>query len=594
MALDAVCLRAVLEELRPQLLDLRVDKVQQPSRDQVILLLRGNRRLLLNAGAGSPRIHFTELLRDNPAEPPMFCMLLRKYLVGGRVESLTQPGMERSAELTLRVTDEFGRESRRTLVLEAIGRRSNLILLDEERRIIDCLRRVDSEMSPERQVLPGLFYELPPTHEKRPFTEGDEADFRAALAAANPERPADAFLLDTYFGLSPLVARELVFQAAGDSGKRVYELTEAQETALWQAILALRQRVEDGDFQPICLYRDGKPAEFSYLPIRQYGDLMENREMESFSALMDVFYESREREERTRQRGQDLIRSVTSARDRCRRKLAQQRQEFAKCQDRDQLRISGELITANLYRMERGQTKLTAENYYDPDCREITIPLDPLLTPQQNAAKYYKRYTKARTAEKYLTEQMALAERDEAYLESVLEELRQAETEQDFLDIRAELRENGFLKRSGKEKKELKRATKPREFRTSGGWRVLVGRNNRQNDQLTTKTADYRDLWLHTQKIHGSHVILCCQGQEVPEEDLLQAARLAAYFSQAKDSANVPVDCAAVRYVKKPAGARPGMVTYTNARTLYVTPEEAEVKALSAERKGKNGGEVRQ
>ncbi len=594
MALDAVCLRAVLEELRPQLLDLRIDKVQQPSRDQVILLLRGNRRLLLNAGAGSPRIHFTELLRDNPAEPPMFCMLLRKYLVGGRVESLTQPGMERSAELTLRVTDEFGRESRRTLVLEAIGRRSNLILLDEERRIIDCLRRVDSEMSPERQVLPGLFYELPPTHEKRPFTEGDEADFRAALAAANPERPADAFLLDTYFGLSPLVARELVFQAAGDSGKRVYELTEAQETALWQAILALRQRVEDGDFQPICLYRDGKPAEFSYLPIRQYGDLMENREMESFSALMDVFYESREREERTRQRGQDLIRSVTSARDRCRRKLAQQRQEFAKCQDRDQLRISGELITANLYRMERGQTKLTAENYYDPDCREITIPLDPLLTPQQNAAKYYKRYTKARTAEKYLTEQMALAERDEAYLESVLEELRQAETEQDFLDIRAELRENGFLKRSGKEKKELKRATKPREFRTSGGWRVLVGRNNRQNDQLTTKTADYRDLWLHTQKIHGSHVILCCQGQEVPEEDLLQAARLAAYFSQAKDSANVPVDCAAVRYVKKPAGARPGMVTYTNARTLYVTPEEAEVKALSAERKGKNGGEVRQ
>ena len=594
MALDAVCLRAVIEELRPQLLDLRVDKVQQPSRDQVILLLRGSRRLLLNAGAGSPRIHFTELLRDNPAEPPMFCMLLRKYLVGGRVESLTQPGMERSAELTLRVTDEFGRESRRTLVLEAIGRRSNLILLDEERRIIDCLRRVDSEMSPERQVLPGLFYELPPTHEKRPFTEGDEADFRAALAAANPERPADAFLLDTYFGLSPLVARELVFQAAGDSGKRVYELTEAQETALWRAVLSLRQRVEDGDFQPICLYRDGKPAEFSYLPIRQYGDLMENREMESFSALMDVFYESREREERTRQRGQDLIRSVTSARDRCRRKLAQQRQEFAKCQDRDQLRISGELITANLYRMERGQTKLTAENYYDPDCREITIPLDPLLTPQQNAAKYYKRYTKARTAEKYLTEQMALAERDEAYLESVLEELRQAETEQDFLDIRAELRENGFLKRSGKEKKELKRATKPREFRTSGGWRVLVGRNNRQNDQLTTKTADYRDLWLHTQKIHGSHVILCCQGQAVPEEDLLQAARLAAYFSQAKDSANVPVDCAAVRYVKKPAGARPGMVTYTNARTLYVTPEEAEVKALSAERKGKNGGQVRQ
>ena len=594
MALDAICLQSVVRELKSQIVGARIEKIQQPARDQIVLLLRGSRRLLVCAGVGQPRLHLTRLLRDNPSQPPMFCMLLRKYLAGGRIAALRQAELERVVELEIEALDELGEQSRFRLILEAMGRRSNLILCAADGHIIDCLRRVDFEMSQERQVLPGLFYELPPTHEKRPFTEGDEADFRAALAAANPERPADAFLLDTYFGLSPLVARELVFQAAGDSGKRVYELTEAQETALWQAVLSLRQRVEDGDFQPICLYRDGKPAEFSYLPIRQYGDLMENREMESFSALMDVFYESREREERTRQRGQDLIRSVTSARDRCRRKLAQQRQEYAKCQDRDQLRISGELITANLYRMERGQTKLTAENYYDPDCREITIPLDPLLTPQQNAAKYYKRYTKARTAEKYLTEQMALAERDEAYLESVLEELRQAETEQDFLDIRTELRENGFLKRSGKEKKELKRATKPREFRTSGGWRVLVGRNNRQNDQLTTKTADYRDLWLHTQKIHGSHVILCCQGQAVPEEDLLQAARLAAYFSQAKDSANVPVDCAAVRYVKKPAGARPGMVTYTNARTLYVTPEEAEVKALSAERKGKNGGEVRQ
>ena len=473
---------------------------------------------------------------------------------------------------------------------------------------VDCEALADMAVRvyPRRQDITG--YELADGRTLNLLAEG-----RLVNLASGNGHPAE--IMDTSFSVQAL-ALEYLLHHASELGRQVYDipeeidrevsrlklhgaglridtLTPEQEAALWQALLSLRRRVEDGDFQPICLYRDGKPAEFSYLPIRQYGDLMENRPMESFSALMDVFYESREREERTRQRGQDLIRSVTSARDRCRRKLAQQRQEFAKCRDRDQLRISGELITANLYRMERGQTKLTAENYYDPDCREITIPLDPLLTPQQNAAKYYKRYTKARTAEKYLTEQMALAERDEAYLESVLEELRQAETEQDFLDIRAELRENGFLKRSGKEKKELKRVTKPREFRTSGGWRVLVGRNNRQNDQLTTKTADYRDLWLHTQKIHGSHVILCCQGQEVPEEDLLQAARLAACFSQAKDSANVPVDCAAVRYVKKPAGARPGMVTYTNARTLYVTPDAGEAKALSAERKGKNGGEVR-
>ena len=581
MALDAVCLRAVLEELRPQLLDLRVDKVQQPSRDQVILLLRGNRRLLLNAGAGSPRIHFTELLRDNPAEPPMFCMLLRKYLVGGRVESLTQPGMERSAELTFRVTDEFGRESRRTLVLEAIGRRSNLILLDEERRIIDCLRRVDSEMSPERQVLPGLFYELPPTHEKRPFTEGDEADFRAALAAANPERSADAFLLDTYFGLSPLVARELVFQAAGDSGKRVYELTPEQEAALWQALLSLRRRVEDGGFQPICLYRDGKPAEFSYLPIRQYGDLMENRPMESFSALMDVFYESREREERTRQRGQDLIRSVTSARDRCRRKLAQQRQEFAKCRDRDQLRISGELITANLYRMERGMSRLTAENYYEDGCPPVNIPLDVRLGPQENAARYFKQYAKAKTAERVLTEQLEKGREELTYLESVVQELSQAEAEQDFNDIRAELESGGYLKNRGKKQPGFQRASRPRQFVSSAGLRILVGRSNRQNDRLTAKEADRRDIWLHTQKIHGSHVILCTGGQEPDETSLYEAACLAAYYSQGREAGKVPVDYTPVRYVKKPAGARPGMVVYTTYQTMLAVPDGQLVKKLA-------------
>ena len=593
MALDAVCLRAILEELRPQLLGLRIDKVQQPARDQVILLLRGNRRLLLNAGASAPRLHLTELIRDNPSEPPMFCMLLRKHLVGARIAELSQPGLERLARLELDITDDFGRPGRRTLVLEAMGRRSNLILLDGDGRIIDCLRRVDADMSAQRQVLPGLFYEPPAAAGRLPFLEETEAGFAEKLSRANPESPLDRFLLDSYFGFSPLMARELAFRACGATDGRLCTLDEEGTARFRETFLRFQEAVKENRFTPILLRRDGSPFEFSALPIAQYGPAAETQRYESFSALLDAFYEAREREERGRQRGQELLRTVTSARDRCRRKLAQQRQEYAKCQDRDTLRVSGELITANLYRMERGQNKLVAENYYDPDCRELTIPLDPLLTPQQNAAKYFKRYTKARTAERYLTEQMALAERDEAYLESVLEELRQAETEQDFLDIRAELRENGFLKKSSREKRERPRATRPREFRTSGGWRVLVGRNNRQNDQLTTKTADYRDLWLHTQKIHGSHVILCTGGQEVPEEDILQAARLAAYFSQARDSANVPVDCAAVRSVKKPAGARPGMVTYTNARTLYVTPEEAEVKTLSTERKGKNGGEVR-
>ena len=578
MALDAICLQAILEELRPQLLGLRIDKVQQPARDQVILLLRGNRRLLLNAGANAPRIQLTALSRENPAEPPMFCMLLRKHLVGGRVAALDQPPLERLVRLELDVTDDFGQPGRRTLVLEAMGRRSNLILLDGEGRIIDCLRRVDADLSAQRQVLPGLFYQPPASTGRLPVTEETEAGFREKLAAANPERQVDAFLLDSYFGLSPLMARELAFRAAGETDSRLFSLGPEGETGLWQTLSAFLDRVGEGRFQPVCLAREGKMAEFSCLPITQYGGAMETRTYESFSALLDDFYEAREQEERTRQRGADLLRTATTARDRLRRKLAQQEKDYAQTQERDQLRICGDLITANLYRMERGSGRLVCENFYDEAGGEITIALDPLLTPQQNAAKYYKRYTKAKTAERYLREQMEIARRDIAYLESVLEEVRHAESDQDFADIRTELKEAGFLKKQGK--KEIRRPAKPRQFRTTSGLRVLVGRNNRQNDQLTLREADYRDLWFHTQKIHGSHVILCTGGREVDSADLAEAAEIAAYYSQARESGNVPVDYTAVKHVKKPAGARPGMVIYHTCQTVYVTPEEARVKAL--------------
>ncbi len=578
MPLDAICLQAVVEELRPQLLNLRIDKVQQPARDQVILLLRGNKRLLLNAGANAPRIQLTETARDNPAEPPMFCMLLRKHLVGARVAGITQPLLERLVRLELDITDDFGQPGKRTLVLEAMGRRSNLILLDGEGRIIDCMRRVDADMSAQRQVLPGLYYEPPASVGRLPVTEESEEGFRQKLAAANPERQLDAFLLDSYFGISPLMARELAFRTAGASDARLLELNETGRTNFWREIYQFSDAIKENKFTPIMLKKEGSPEEFACFPILQYGGLLEPERFDSFSALLDSFYEQRERQERVRQRGADLIRTVTTARDRLRRKLAMQEKDYAATQDRDRLRICGDLITSNLYRMERGQSKLVCENFYDENCAETTIQLDPLLTPQQNAAKYYKRYTKAKTAEKYLREQMEFARRDAEYLESVLEEISHAETEQDFIDIRNELRDAGFLRKQGK--KEIKRAAKPRGFRTTSGFRVLVGRNNRQNDQLTCKEADHRDLWFHTQKIHGSHVILCTEGREVDDDTIVEVAKLAAYYSQSRESGNVPVDYTMVKNVKKPAGARPGMVIYKTCRTVNVTPDEALVKRL--------------
>jgi predicted ribosome quality control (RQC) complex YloA/Tae2 family protein len=577
MAIDAICLQAVVEELRPQLLGLRVDKVQQPARDQVVLLFRG-KRLLLNAGAGAPRLQLTEILRDNPAEPPMFCMLLRKHLSGARVAGLTQPPLERLVKIEFDASDELGRAGRRTLVLEAMGRRSNLILLDGEGRVIDSLRRVDADMSAARQVLPGLFYQPPASTGRLPFLEETEAGFAARFAAAAAaEKTLDAFLLDQYFGLSPLMARELAFQAAGDTDTRLFQLSGPDP--LWRALEDFSSRVRENRFTPVCLMREGKPLDFACVPVGQYGGAAECVAYASFSALLDAFYAAREKQERARQRGADLLRAAATARDRLWRKLALQEKEYAATQDRDKLRVQGDLITANLYRMERGQARLECENYYE-DNAPTSIPLDPLLTPQQNAAKYYKRYAKAKTAEKYLREQMDLARRDLEYLESVLAELAQAETEADYLDIRAELREAGFLKKQGKGKKDKSRPAAPWEFRTSSGLRVLVGRNNRQNDKLTMKDADRRDLWLHTQKIHGSHVILRCAGRAPSEDDIAEAAMLAAWFSQARESGNVPVDYTEVRNVKKPAGARPGMVIYTTCRTVHVTPAEAAVERL--------------
>ena len=578
MALDAICLQAVVQELRSQLVGLRIDKVQQPARDQVILLLRGNRRLLLNAGAGAPRIQLTEIPRENPAEPPMFCMLLRKHLVGARIADIVQPPLERIVKLDLDITDDFGQPGKRTLVLEAMGRRSNLILLDEEERIIECMRRVDTDMSATRQVLPGLFYEQPAATDRLPFTEETWEGFLQKLTEANPEQGVDAFLLEQYFGISPLMARELTFRVTTETDSRIFMLNEHEIESLWSEFSHFTSDVLSNNFTANCLYRDEKPFDFSFCSIRQYGGSVKEQRYESFSAMLDSFYETKERQERVRQRGADLIRTVTTNRDRLRRKLAMQEKDYIETQNRDRLRIFGDLITSNLYRMERGQNKLLCENFYDEACAEVSIPLDPLLTPQQNAAKYYKKYTKAKTAEKYLSEQMAIARRDLEYLGSVQEAIEHGETEQDFIDIRNELKDAGFLRKQGK--KEQKRPSRPREFLTTSGYRVLVGRNNRQNDQLTMKDADHRDIWLHTQKIHGSHVILCSGGAEVDDDTIVEAAKIAAWYSQGRDSGNVPVDYTPVKFVKKPSGARPGMVIYHTYQTVNVTPTEAFIKTL--------------
>lgn len=576
MPLDAICLQGVVGELAPQLTGSRIEKIQQPARDQIILLLRGSRRLFLNAGANQPRIHLTEQLRDNPSQPPMFCMLLRKHLSGGIIESVRQEALERVVTLTVLASDEMGERSRFTLVWEGMPRRANLILCDRDGRIIDCLRRVDLEAEQDRQVMPGLFYRLPTRQDKRSPLSVTEEEFAALLGRAAPDAPLDGWLLDTFTAISPLVARELTVRACGST-----DAPASQGNALWDVFSRWQRGVNENNFTPTLIKRNGSLADFTYGPVTQYGTYAETEIYDSFSHLLDDFYEKREQAERVKQKGRDLLKTATTARDRVRRKLAAQEKELAACLDRDHLRICGELITANLYRMERGQSRLTAQNYYDENCADVDIPLDVRLSPQENAARYFKQYAKAKTAEKYLTAQLQRGREELQYLESVLQELAQAESEQDFNDIRTELTDGGYLRGRGKKQPGFQRASKPREFRSSAGLRILVGRNNRQNDRLTTKDADKRDIWLHTQKIHGSHVILCTGGAEPDEQSLMEAASLAAYFSQAQGSTKVPVDYTPVKFVKKPAGAKPGMVVYTTYQTMLADPDEELAKRLS-------------
>ena len=564
MPLDAICLSAVAEELRAAIGGGKIDKIYQPGRDEVVLAVRGpagNVKLLLSASPSQPRAQLTNIPRENPDKPPMFCMLLRKHLTGGRILDITQPPMERLLDFRLETIDELGDRVERRLVLECMGRRANLILLDAEGRIVDCLRRVDGDLSSKRQVLPGMFYRLPPAPDKmNPLTATQE---ERTAALANPNAKAmDKLLLDAFTGISPLIARELTFRAGEDP------------EALPAVLDRFLEEVAEKRFTPYVLVREGKPVDFTFLPILQYGPQTECRRQDSFSKLLDDFYETRDQAERTRQRGQDLIKSVTNARDRVARKLGRQEKELEATFDRDRMRELGDIITSNLHAMEKGMTVLKTMDFYDPECREVEIQLDPLLTPQQNAAKYYKEYNKAKTAEEMLTIQITKGERELEYLNSVLEAIALAEGERDLLEIRQELTDTGYLRRAKTAAKREKRvAGRPMEFRSTAGLRISVGKNNTQNDQLTAKQAGKWDIWFHTQKIHGSHVILWTEGREPDAQSLSEAAILAAYYSQAREGTKVPVDYTPVKYVKKPAGARPGMVIYTTCQTAYVDPD---------------------
>lgn len=584
MALDGAFVSCLRQEIEAALPDARVDKLHQPSKEELVLLLRyrgGSRRLYLSTRANSPRVHFTERVPENPASPPMFCMLLRKRLTGGRLVAIRQSGWERALYFDFDCLNELGDTVRLTLAIEMMGRHSNIILIDEDGMVVDSIKRVDSDMSSVRPVLPGLRYAPPPAEAGKLDLSQCEPEELTAAVRRGASAPLPKALLAAVHGLSPLLCREVAHQALRGGDKRSDELTDDEAERLTFYLRRLKETVLTGARRVPYSLRDlqGKPLEFSFMPITQYGLSAIGREEATFSALLDDFYAQRDAVERQRQRAQDILRVLTNLSDRTARKLEAQRQELQSSGKREERRMWADLINANLARIPKGASSAELVNYYDPDCATVTVPLDPSLSAAANAQKYYKAYRKAQTAERVLAEQIAAGEEELQYFDTVFDALSRAVTYRELGELREELAAGGYLKLP-RSRQKPPAAEGPLEFRSDDGFRILVGRNNLQNDRLTLKTARGGDWWFHVKTIAGSHVIVVSEGATPPDRTLEQAAILAATHSRAAASAQVPVDYTQARYVKKPAGAKPGRVIYTDYQTAYVTPDPALAERL--------------
>lgn len=583
MALDGALLRQIKHELEGCLIGSRVDKIHQFSREEMVFVLRlrepaadGARsaKLYLSAGADSPRLHLTSSSFENPKSPPMFCMLMRKHLGSAKLLEIRQVGLDRILHLIFETRNEMGDLIELTVAIEIMGRHSNIILIDENGRVIDSIKRIDDTMSSVRPILPGVRYTLPPAQDKLDLITRTPEQIEQRLIEGK-DTPLSKALLAAVQGVSPIVCREVANYVFVGDDRVISEMTPDHFDRLRFFLSRVILMARDYTGTPTSVIDSRKkPMDFSFLDIHQYGGSMFTRTYDSYSQLLDDFYTQRDNIQRMRHRSSDLLKVLANTADRIARKLSLQQKELADCSDRETWKIYGDLISANLYSIQKGDRTARLINFYDEAQSEVVIPLDPRKTPAQNAQKYYGEYRKADTAEKKLRELIEEGQQEAVYIDSVFDALTRAQTNDELTAIRAELAEQGYLRKKGsaaKKGKEPKLA--PKRYRSDDGFTILVGRNNVQNDQLTLKEARGRDYWFHTKNIPGSHTIVVSDGQEVPDSTLHQAAILAAVNSKAAESSQVPVDYTLIKNVKKPRGAKPGMVIYVSYQTAYVTPD---------------------
>lgn len=585
MAFDAGMLACMIAEVRQKALGARIEKVFQPERDEIVLQMRsleGGKRLLINAGSNTPRFGFTAEQKENPMTPPMLCMLLRKHLQGAKLSDVYQAGFERVVFLEFETRDEMGFECRRYLIAEIMGKYSNLIFTNEDKKIMAVLHPVDFSTSARRQVLPGMTYELPPEQDKRNPLDVDRDAFLALLSSSASDRACDKWICATFLGISATVAREIAYRAAGETD---IPTALCDPELLWDAFRSVMGCITEDRYAPTMILKGNVPAEYAFCALRHYGSDFESRAFESAGALLDEFFHTRDRENHIRQRAADVLRILTNADARLRKKIELQKAELAECEKGEQYKKYGDLITANLYRLTRGMGRVELVDY--EDMREdgsfgnCLVELDTRLSPSANAQVYYKKYNKSKTARVELTKQIALGERELEYIDSVFDALTHAETSADLAEIRDELYRSGYASRM-KNYSLAKKMPAPvvAKFVTSGGYTVLCGKNNVQNEYITHKLAGKNDYWFHVKNLPGSHAVMLCNGEEPDAVNFTEAAEIAAFFSKGTDGQNVEVDYTFVKNVKKPAGGKPGLVIYHTNWSCIVTPDAKKVQSM--------------
>ncbi|MFA6308654.1 MAG: NFACT RNA binding domain-containing protein [Clostridia bacterium] len=586
MPFDGIVTKCAVEELSSKLTNGRIEKIFQPENDEIYVSIRANGenlRLVLSSSANYPRIHLTDTLKENPSNPPLFCMILRKHLSGGRIISFNFNDYERIVQIKIESTSELGDSSIKTLIIEIMGRHSNIILVNSDYKIIDSIKHVDNDISRVREIMPAREYSPPPSQDKLSV---DFIDTKALIEKASDvdNISIEKYILNNIKGFSPLICKQICMDCDIEPNSIPSDLKTALLYKLIPILDSYIKDIRESNFKPCILYKDPNmqdPLDFYCLPVSRLGYI---KYFDSINFVINEFYFSKDLFERQKQKKSDIVKVLNNSLDRCNKKLGIQQEKLRDVSDRENLRLFGELITANIHSIPKKSKEALVNNYYISESEFIKIPLDENLSPQANAQRYFKKYTKAKRAFLYTNKQIKITLSELNYLESVQQMLENSNTIDEINEIRDELIEQGYInsrkKNTGKKKNV---PSKPLHFRSSGGFDIYVGKNNHQNDTLTLKSASANDLWLHTRNIPGSHVIIKKLQANIPESTILEAAVLAAYHSKAANSSNVPVDYTIVKNVKKPSGAKPGMVIYNSFRTIIVTPDKNTVSKLSVD-----------